>query len=351
MGVYKPTESRYWYVDIKDQNGKRRRFCTFQTDYDLARRIEKKSLGEVAERRYFPDAPSPLIVQGLIDRYVGWARENGRSGDRARQCGAHILKHINLTLPASDLRPLDIERYQRKRLVEGAAPGTVRRELNVLIAALNHAVREGLIAANPLAGRVRRLKTQPRVRLLSGDEREALLRAAKLGPSHLYPLIVLLLATGLRRTECLSLKWNDVDLEKQVLFVRRGKGDKPRMIPLSQQALRLLQSMPRPGDYVITDEDGKSIGNVKHSFGTACRRAGIENLRLHDLRRSFASELAMRGVSPWVIQQLLGHARLDTSQVYVNIGESAMRRAVNQGPDLGVSAQDIERPQSVTMSP
>ena len=342
MSVYWRLDRKYWYVDFYDEHGRRRRICTKTADKRLAQDIERRLRDEVARGQFLGKKSLQPTLAEVVGEYVDWATENKRSGDRARQCAVHLLTILGGEGTADKLLPSAVERYGRTRVEKGAAPGTVKREMVVLVAALNHAVRDGRLKVNPLAGRVRHLRTRPRIRLLSDEERVRLLSAAKAGPSYLFSTIALILCTGLRRAECLSLKWGDVDLEKRILIVRDGKGGKSRVIPLSSMALELLLSVPRRGETVIADENGRRIKNIKRSFRSTCRRAQIENLWLHDLRRAFASHLAMRGVSPWIIQHLLGHAQLRTSEIYVNISDRAMAAAVEQSPGLAPDVPGLE---------
>jgi len=334
VSLYKQKRSPYWYVSFTDQDGRRIRKCLGTEDRAAAEEMERALRTDVARRKFVGfDEEAPSLLEVMAE-YTLWADENHRSGDRARQCAKNVLKHISPDLAASRLTPEAVEWFQRERAREGAKPGTVHREQTVLIAALNHAVRNQVLASNPLAGRVRQVKTRPRIRLLTDSERERLVEACRLGPPHLLVAVRLMLTTGLRKQECLGLRWKDIDLDKRMLIVREGKGGKSRMVPLANQTLEMLRTLPRVGEYVVSGPDGKRIGNIKRSFGTACRQAGIENLWIHDLRRAFGSELAMRGVSPWVIQHLLGHAELRTTEVYVNISNTALRSAVDRLPEL-----------------
>jgi len=327
MAVLQRPGCKFWYADYRDREGRRRRVSTGTADKRLAIQIEAKLRGDVAANKFGVSRRTPTLRQ-LLDDYISWAQMTQRSPVRARQACGHLGRILDLGKPAPKFTSDDVEVFQRERLREGAAPATIRRELTTLIASLNRAVRNNRLPFNPLAGRVRHLHSESRTRLLTDSERQRLLSAAREGPDHLYPILVVLLTTGMRKGECLGARWADLDLDKCIMTIPKTKSGKPRTIPLSHQAFEILSSLPRRGEYVFTDVEGRRIGSVKRSFATACERAQIDNLCIHDLRRSFGSTLAMAGVSPFVIKELLGHASIKTTQIYVALSDSALRNAV-----------------------
>ncbi len=340
-----------WYCDFYDAQGKRHRVSCKTANKKLAAEVEVRLKSEAFNEKMLGRKPARLRTLGrVLEGYVRWAEAQGRSADRARQCAAHVEQILGADTNASSLGAQQVDAYKEIRLKEQAAAGTIKRELVVLIAALNHAVRTGLLNANPLAGKVRQIKTQPRTRLLSDSERERLLEAAARGPRHLLPFLRLLLLTGLRRNEALCLRWADIDFGKRTLIVQHGKGDKSRLIPLSRQAIAVLAGLARHSEWVF-DSRGRRIGSVKNSWRTCCRRAGIEDLCLHDLRRAFASALATRGVSPFIIQSLLGHSQLRTTEVYVTLSESARMAGVEVIPDLSVQVKSQKSGQELGRRP
>jgi integrase len=120
------------------------------------------------------------------------------------------------------------------------------------------------------------------------------------------------LHTGMRRGELLSLQWDQI--RNGFIYLTETKSGKARQIPINDQVARVLQKLRQQNQlkspFVFCDANGKRFYEVKQSLASACRRAGIEGFRFHDLRHTFASQLVMNGVGLKAVQELLGHADL-----------------------------------------
>ena len=134
--------------------------------------------------------------------------------------------------------------------------------------------------------------------------------------------IMLLLLTGARRSEVTQAKWEDVDWEKRVLLVPVAKSGRPRTIALNAGAFAVLKSIPRDPEcpYVFPT---RHVG-LFYPWDRIRRRAGLSDVRLHDLRHSFASFLVNQGVSLYVVQGLLGHASARMTQRYAHLAPQTL---------------------------
>ena len=147
-----------------------------------------------------------------------------------------------------------------------------------------------------------------RLRFLTEAEIEALLKAD--ASPHLKPIVETALLTGMRREELLSLKWEQI--RNGFIYLTETKSGKARQIPINDRLAEVFKEVRRGNQlkspYVFCDSQGRRFFEVKRSFASACRRAGIEAFRFHDLRHTFASQLVMKGASLKAVQELLGHA-------------------------------------------
>jgi hypothetical protein len=100
--------------------------------------------------------------------------------------------------------------------------------------------------------------------------------------------------TGLRKGEILNLEWKDVDLDRGLIYVRENKQNCLQVKMVNDDLIDLFMKLPVKGEYLFHDEEGKPLRDVKRSFQTALRRAGIEDFRFHDLRHTSCSYLTMR---------------------------------------------------------
>jgi integrase len=141
-------------------------------------------------------------------------------------------------------------------------------------------------------------------------------------------MVMVALTTGMRRGEILGLKWDYVRLESRLIILPVTKNNTVRVLPINETLYRILAEMPQKSGYVFGNGNGGHIGDIKHSFTSACRKAGITDFRFHDLRHTYASHLAMRGVHIRALQELLGHKTLAMTQRYSHLAPEQLQNAV-----------------------
>jgi integrase len=212
--------------------------------------------------------------------------------------------------------------------------------VNQYLATLAHAFTVAVIAwqwleASPMPA-VRRLREPSgRVRFLSDAERPRLLAACQASHNRcLYPVVLLAVSTGARKMEILSLRWPDVDLKRGVLTFHQTKNRERRTVPLTGQALTLMQHHARvrriDTPLVFPRADGLQPIDLRYAFRQALRAAGLVDFRFHDLRHSAASYLAMSGATLVDIAEVLGHKTLQMTKRYTHLTEAHTRRVVAQ---------------------
>ncbi len=196
---------------------------------------------------------------------------------------------------------------------------------------------------NPCSA-VRRFRTRKRERFLAPEEYRRLGRALKQAEAEdeIWPPAVaavrLLVLTGCRRGEILNLRWDDVDRTAGDLRLRDAKAG-PRMVPLTRPVLGVLDAIPRTEDnpWVIAGQRaGRPLTGLHHYWRPVRERAGLADVRLHDLRHSYASRALALGESLYTIGKLLGHASVATSARYAHLMRKAEREAaVRVGGSIG----------------
>jgi len=174
----------------------------------------------------------------------------------------------------------------------------------------------------PDVNRERFLSLEEAQRLIASIERDENEVAAR--------AIMLLLLTGARRNEITQAKWDQLDWEKRTLLVPLSKSGKPRSIALNVQAVELLRAVHREaGNPFIfpSPVTGQPSPSLHFPWQRIRTRAGLPDLRLHDLRHSFASFLVNQGISLYVVQGLLGHAHSRYTQRYAHLTSDTLRDA------------------------
>jgi len=229
----------------------------------------------------------------------------------------------------------------RDELLEGEtlrgkrrSPSTVNRYLAALSHCLTVAVKEWEWLDDSPMRKVRKPKEpRGRVRFLSDDERGRLLEACKESESHLlYPVVVLALSTGARRSEILTLKWNQVDLQRGQIILYETKNNEIRYLPLTGRALELIKGLSKVRsidiDLLFPGKNRKEPINIRWIWEVALKKAEIENFRFHDLRHSAASYLAMNGATLAEIAEVLGHKTLQMVKRYSHLSEQHTSKVV-----------------------
>jgi len=357
-----PSGTRAFYV----QHGRGRKTKLGEVGIltpDEARERAKKALGNVAHGRPplegIRGARSGSTLAGFIennyDPYLHATRPNGAAPPIKR-----LLARFK-TLGGRDLTSItsgDLERWKSLRLADGTSPATVQRDLMPLSGLFRYAKKLGLVKDNPVADVEKpRLDTTGKLRYLTPAEEAALRTQLSLRDKRmiearesgnrwreqrqkeplpklhhfgdaLTPAVLISLNAGLRLGELLKLHWSAIDFDSATLTVRGGtaKSGKTRHIPLNQEALDVLRNWKPSADqtYVIGIKT-----SFKKSFATILTNAAITDFRWHDLRGTFASKLAQRGVPLNTIRDLLGHGSLAMTLRYAHLSPDNRRAAID----------------------
>jgi integrase len=178
---------------------------------------------------------------------------------------------------------------------------------------------------------------QHRERYLNRAETKTLLTAiAHSANPQLQYIVPMLLLTGARKREVLDAQWQDMDYERRFWRIPFTKSGRERHVPLSDAVLTLLARVPRYAhcDWVFPNPKTlKPFRSIYHSWHTARTVAGLGEVRMHDLRHSFASFLVNAGCSIYDVQKLLGHANVSMTQRYSHLSQERLLTAANTAGD------------------
>jgi integrase len=303
-----------------------------------------------------------LTLGNYLERWIHDSVRNTvrqRTWERYEQIVRVHLKPALGRVKLKNITPTHARALYREKLDTGLAPRTVNYIHTTLSKALNDAVLDGLIPRNPTSGVKAPKPVKKEIHPLSPEQVKAFLEAAR--GDRFEGAYVVALHCGLREGEILGLKWSDVDLNAEILQVRRtlsearagqrfeppknGKGRNVRLTPQAVKALRThlgrqLEEIERSGDLyrdqglvfpsrVGTPMNAKNL--TARSFKPLLKRAGLPDIRFHDLRHTLATLMLQNGEHPKVVQEMLGHATIaitmDTySHVLPNMQRSAVER-------------------------
>jgi integrase len=230
----------------------------------------------------------------------------------------------------------DIISFHHGLKAKGYKPGTCNRSLILLRYAFNLAIRWETpgIKVNPTrdvplfddhAGK--------RDRFLSQEETQRLFEAVQRSDNPMLQYIVpMLILTGARKREVLDCRWEDLDLDRRQWRIPETKAGRPRYVPLSNGVLTLLANVPHDErcPYVFANpKTKKPYCSIFNSWNTARKQAGLSEVRIHDLRHSFASFLVNAGRSLYEVQKILGHTQIKTTQRYAHLSQDTLLDAAD----------------------
>lgn len=227
----------------------------------------------------------------------------------------------------SKITPQDIESYKIQRR-EKVSAASVNRELACLSHMFTIAINWKIVTSNPVK-KVKKFKEPPgRLRYLSMEELDRLIDASS---DDLKPIIITAFNTGMRKSEILHLKWDNVDLDSRTITVVESKNNEIRVIPINSWLYETLITHPsfRKHKFVFTRKNGERVTCFKTAFDNALSRSGIEDFHFHDLRHTFASHLVMNGENLKTVQQLLGHKDIKMTMRYSHLSKDYVQQAVD----------------------
>lgn len=292
----------------------------------------------------------PTLEQFFYERYLVFAKGYKRSWDIDESA---FRNHIQPKIGKKRLDEItkdDIARLLHERKASGAAAGTANRIVILSRYMFNLALKWETpgITKNPASG-VQMFEDPPtKERFLSTEEAQRLYQSVCLSDNKMLRYIIpMLILTGARKREVLDAKWEDFDFKMLSWRIPFTKTGRPRHIPMSEGVISLLKSIPRIEGcpYVFANpKTRKPFVTIQHSWDTARALVGLSDVRIHDLRHSFASFLVNNGRSLYEVQKLLGHTQIKTTQRYAHLSHDTLMEAASVAMTaLPISGSGVEK--------
>ena len=342
MPVYKQSNSRKWLVEFVI-DGRRYRRSSRTTVKRKAELLEQKWRQEIHDGRFQIRTTKPLTLEDAANRYWRNVIIPKPSREKSKKAEAYAIKVITRAFPSgrqlAGIQASDIADWRDKLLGEGKAPATINRYLATLRAILNRAKSDWNVLSNVPQIRLLPLNN-PKSRVITEQEETKILRESA---PHLRSLIIFLVDTGARLSEALDVTWDNIDLpadHRGRVRLMRTKNGRPRVVPLTARVREMILSLRFGEDdpcqpiflYQPSGADhGVQFRNPFKAWKGALRRAGVDqDLRLHDLRHTFASRLVSRGVPLYNVQRLLGHQTITMTQRYAHLSPTTFDAAIQR---------------------
>lgn len=347
MAIYKRTirnrtgkDTEYWYLEVSIEGGKKIKRSVGKVGYvtkTMARQREQELIKKIKLEQLDMIRAEIPTLKDFSENYICFKRDidNKRSWIRDKELLYPLISLFG-NKKLSDIKVKDIEEFKSKRIKEVKA-STVNRSLSVLRHLFNLAKKwekyygdnpvstAGLLEENNLIERI--LTTEEEIRLLDNSA------------AHLKIVIITALNTGMRIGEIVSLRWEEVDLENNIITItqKNSKSKKERKLhvnPILRPILVELRLKAGSKEHVFLNIKGEKINKIRTAFKGACRRAGLTGIRFHDLRHTAATRMVESDINIVAVSKILGHSDIKTTMRYAH-PEDSLRKALESLGNFG----------------
>lgn len=296
----------------------------------------------------------PTFKDFALNDYMEWAKGTKRSWQ------ADLSKFNNHLIPKFGDRRLteitmrDIQMYHAQ-VKQSHCASTANRHLSVISKLYKCAMQWGVLERNPCAGVKKFQENNARQRFLSPDEIRRLYKAmdAMNGRSAMtIAALKFLLLTGARRNEALTARWENVDLERGIWKIPLTKNGRTHHVMLSDEAKELLAKLPKEegSPWVFPGRNpAKHVVDPRKCLDQLMDAAGIERIRIHDLRHTFASLCAQSGHDLYIIKEALNHSDIAVTQRYAHLSAQNLKNAVRSVGNIVSQAIQANAPEEATV--
>lgn len=316
MSIFR--KEKNWFVRYRDINGKQRQVKAGKTKA-IAQELERKILAERDTQKRFGYKPKKEITFGeWVVEYLERVRPRVSKNTMVNKISC--LKNMSEIFGYKYLSEITEEDFYN--YIQNISSGSAKTYQMFLNTLLNEAEECGF---NVPVLKIKIGKRPPaRVRYLTDEEAKRLLENCH--NEKLKLLIKMALMTGMRKMEMLNLTWQNIDLKARLIHIEESKNGERRSIPISDSLMRELKAIEEKNS---NEKVFKEIKSLYYLFERLLKKSEIENFHFHDLRHTFASWLAIKGVSLYTIKELLGHKSIIMTQRYAHLSPDSRQNAVN----------------------
>jgi site-specific recombinase XerD len=337
-----PGEGVY-YLRWKDANNKT---CHTKlgrtTDIDLAdaRKAARQLRNEIAlganpQTEARAAKAVPTVAEFFEQQYLPFAKPRKRSWRRDEEMYRLRIKETFGNQKLNEVTRKSVQLFHNRLLTVGLMPASADHHLKLMRRAFNLAVEWEILETSPLT-KLQLFNPDNRMEnYLSPEQLDTLVTVLRTAPPRTVCNVALfLLATGARLNEALRARWDQIDKNTRVWKIpaSNSKSKRIRSVPLNDAALEILSQLGTEGEYdnlFINTRTKKPLVNVHKVWGSLRSQAGMEWLRIHDLRHSYASFLVNSGRTLYEVQQILGHSDSKVTERYAHLSTRTLQEAAN----------------------
>lgn len=353
QGVYQRTSEtrrhqgkpdRCFYFSFKDGDKKvweKAGWLSEGITAQMASNLRAERLRDLRHGKSLPSKKQAYTLSQVWERYDKLLETNRKSPEIVRYgYGKHLKPRFAHKL-MHQITPEMIDKMKIELQEQGLAPATVKHQLVLLRHIFNKAILwEMFNGENPIKKVSLPKLDNNRVRFFSKEQAKILFNELKERHPQLHDIAFMSLATGMRAGKILSLRWENVDLESQVIRIVDDKGGESLSVFINDSLLKLLQEYDNKeiGSFVFPNSKGMELAEVSRIFSEIVDDLGFndgvkgrrDRLTFHSLRHTFASWLALEGTPLLTIKELLGHKAISMTERYSHLIPDVKKAAVEK---------------------
>lgn len=325
MAVRKLEKSKF-VIDYYPQGRKGKRIMRVFNGTESEARVYEAELRK--QNITYSFKTNPKIID-IIPDYLEWLKIH-----RAANTYLDIKKSLKFLMPVfgnvqiSRITPVLIDKFKKSR---GAKPRTINKNLAYLQSIIQYAVKNGY--ANPLPFKIEKLPyKRPIPQIPHPTEIEKFLSAINGDDSERKKALILFLwQCGLRWSEAASIRWEDIDWKSSAVYLKTTKGSTPRITALTDDIRAILEPIKKESGYVFENpKTGRPWGSLRKLFASAAKRAGVRRIYPHLLRHGFGTYCLASTGNIRLVQSILGHRSIKTTEWYTQIAPQMIREGIAQ---------------------
>lgn len=330
MAVYKSKNGK-WYCQGMVKGQRYHKLCDGAKTQEEAKSLEDAERFKIRQVQggIIPDAKE-YKLRYLKTLYYKYSETNNKDFKHVR-CRIDIFEnYIGANTPINKILPKDLERFKRHLLDRGAQPSTVNRYFSNIHKMFNIGIENDLLIKNPCRNMKKLIEDNETINVYSIAEEAELHKQL---PAVVDDIVTFAFLTGQRKTNIRLLKFSNINFNFNFIEIpaSKFKGGRAHIIPLTKQLKEIINRNKNNTDYVfINPKTNKPYSDdaLSDIFKSACKAAGIEGKRFHDIRHTTATRLLEQGADIITVKELLGHSSVAITQKYTHTNINKKREAL-----------------------
>lgn len=327
-----------WYYQFMLNGERKHGLCPGASDKKKADEYENAIKFRLAQQQngVIPREEKNVLLIKLIRIYERYAKNNKKSYNRDVYTLKVIRKFFGDNFIVQKITPQKIEEFKEYLINDRKVKNsTINKYLMVFSKMFNLGIDNEMLTKNPIAKISKLKEDNHKIRYLTKEEEKRLFfeiekeykvmdkytRKSKYIQPYLYlkPIVIIALQTGMRKGEILNLKWSNIDFQQGFIELLETKSGKSRKIPISGTLRSIFSELDKTTEYVFLNPlTNQPYTTIQKAFSSLLKKANIKNFRFHDLRHTVATRLVEKGIDLVVVQEILGHSKISTTQRYAH---------------------------------